>query len=224
MRAIIFDTETTGFDDPIKIVEAAYIPIDDSFRVTGPSYCQRFNPERPISYGAMATHNIMASDVVSCFPACTFTLPGEVEYLIGHNIDYDWGSIGRPEANASGIPIKRIDTLALCRKHYPDCDSHKQSAMMYYLFGEAAKEMVAGAHSALVDVTNLRFILGSLKSLLGFKNLEELYEMSEAARIPDKITFGKHDGTLIKDLPRDYVSWLLRQDWLDPYLRIALQK
>ena len=95
---------------------------------------------------------------------------------------------------------------------------------MYYLFGEAAKELVVGAHSALVDVTNLRFILGSLKSLLSFKDLEELYEMSEVARIPDKMTFGMHDGTLLKDLPRGYISWLLRQDWLDPYLRIALQK
>jgi len=47
--------------------------------------------------------------------------------------------------------------------------------------------------------------------------------MSEAARIPKKITFGKYKGSSIKDLEPSYVAWLLRQDDLDPYLRKALK-
>jgi exodeoxyribonuclease X len=54
--------------------------------------------------------------------------------------------------------------------------------------------------------------------------MASLYQMSEIARIPKIITFGKHKGTEIKDLPADYVQWLLRQDDLDPYLVKALNK
>ena len=59
---------------------------------------------------------------------------------------------------------------------------------------------------------------------LGIQTVEELYVASEDARIPKMITFGKHKGTAIKDLPSDYANWLLKQDELDPYLRTALEK
>ena len=58
---------------------------------------------------------------------------------------------------------------------------------------------------------------------LNIQDIEQLYIASEEARIPKSITFGKHKGTAIQDLPADYIQWLLRQDDLDPYLRKALE-
>ena len=46
-----------------------------------------------------------------------FRLPEGIEYLVGHNVDYDWKVIGQPE-------IKRICMLALCRSFFPALDSH----------------------------------------------------------------------------------------------------
>ncbi|EXR37014.1 hypothetical protein J668_2749 [Acinetobacter baumannii 1276470-86] len=40
---------------------------------------------------------------------------------------------------------------------------------------------------------------------------------------PTTINFGKHKGTAIAELPKDYIQWLLRQDELDVYLRKALE-
>jgi len=34
--------------------------------------------------------------------------------------------------------------------------------------------------------------------------------------------FGKHKGTPMADVPRDYKAWLLNQPDVDPYLRKAL--
>ncbi|HBZ18829.1 MAG TPA: DNA polymerase III subunit epsilon, partial [Betaproteobacteria bacterium] len=34
--------------------------------------------------------------------------------------------------------------------------------------------------------------------------------------------FGKHKGSLLSDMPRDYKEWLLKQGDIDPYLRKAL--
>ena len=53
--------------------------------------------------------------------------------------------------------------------------------------------------------------------------MNSLYMMSETARIPKTITFGKYKGTYIDDLPSNYKAWLLRQDDLDPYVRKALK-
>ncbi len=48
--------------------------------------------------------------------------------------------------------------------------------------------------------------------------------ISEDARMPTVMSFGKHKGELIKDIPRDYKRWLLNQPDVDPYLAIALRR
>ena len=210
MKALIFDTETTGTDDTAEIIEAAWI---DSR--TGEEYCERFQPTGPISFGAMAVHNIMPHDLDYCDPSSAFSLP-DCDYLIGHNIDFDWRMAGEPD-------VKRICTLALSRYLWPELDSHKQAAVMYFLFGAEAQEIVQGAHNALEDVRMCRMILQSCLGTLhqrgiACETLEEMWQASEVARVPTVMSFGKHKGMLVKDVPRDYVRWYLGQKETDPYL------
>jgi exodeoxyribonuclease X len=47
--------------------------------------------------------------------------------------------------------------------------------------------------------------------------------MSEKARIPTIMPFGKHKGEWISQVPSDYKQWMLRQDNVSEYLRKALQ-
>lgn len=215
MKALIFDTETTGIVDP-AIVEAAGIhcKIVYSSLFEGDFFCSRFNPGKPISYGAMATHHIMDEDVADMPPASTFALPEGIEYLIGHNVDYDWEAIGKPD-------VKRICTLAISRMLWPDAD-HSQSALMYLLERHRARELVKNAHSALADVRICQLILDHILRKIVANDLEELWELSEKARVPTVMRIGKYSGTAIKDLPADYVAWFLRQKDVDPYLRTAL--
>ena len=37
----------------------------------------------------------------------------------------------------------------------------------------------------------------------------------------DLMPFGKHKGTPLKDVPKDYFSWLKSQDWLGKWPRLA---
>ena len=92
-KAVIFDTETTGRKDPI-IIEGAWLELKsvDPFKL-GLSFCQRYNPGKPIELGALATHHIYDEELIQCPPAKSFSLPSDVEYIIGHNIDYDWNVI-----------------------------------------------------------------------------------------------------------------------------------
>jgi exodeoxyribonuclease X len=86
------------------------------------------------------------------------------------------------------------------------------------------------AHAALDDVKNCRLllvkILSALTDNLGHvvSSWDELWQISEEARIPTIIRFGKHAGSAIKDIPASYKSWLLSQPDIDPYLRIALAR
>lgn len=216
-RAIIFDTETTCIDNP-EIIEAAFVSVADVKTLAmGDDFLQRYRPQGRISLGAIATHHILPGDLVDCPPSHEFKVPADVCYLIGHNIDFDWRAAGAPEG------VRRICTLALCRSLYPEADSHSLGAMMYLLFGEKARVYVKGAHSAMADVLMCRMILEHiLDKRLNCSSFEELWEASEGARIPKVMSFGKHKGSPISEIPADYRQWLLRQPDLDPYLRAAL--
>jgi len=214
-KTIIFDTEATGIKEPV-LIEAAWLELEsiEPFLVANP-FVQRYNPGKPITLGALATHHIMDEELIDCPPASSFRLPDDVGYIIGHNVDFDWEVIGKPE-------IKRICTLALARKLWPNLDSHTQSALLYYLERDTAREQLRNAHSALTDVGICAVILDHICQQLGVKTAEDLYAESEKARIPTTMPFGKHKGMLLSDIPSDYKQWLLTQGDIDPNLRKAL--
>ena len=200
-KTIIFDTEATGIKEPV-LIEAAWLELEslDPLSVENP-FSQRYNPGKPITLGALATHHILDEELIDCPPACSFSLPSDIEYLIGHNVDFDWEVICKPE-------VKRICTLALARKLWPDLDSHNQSALLYYLERETAREQLRNEHSALTDVRICAVILDHICRQLGIKIIEDLYAESEKARTPTTMPFGKHKGQLLADI--------------DSYLRMAL--
>lgn len=217
MTVLLFDTETTGTRNP-EIIEAAWLELDNPTDLTVLStFEQRYRPSKPIELGALATHHIYDEELVHCPPSSDFALPATTRYIIGHNVDYDWAVAGRP-------PVKRICTLALARYFYPDIDSHNQSAMLYLICRPEARERLRNAHSALADVQNCHTVLHHLIQRAGsIHTWDDLWQLSEHARVPRTMPFGKHRGMPIANVPDDYKAWLLRQPDLDPYLIRALQ-
>ena len=220
-KVIVFDTETTGITEPV-LIEAAGIIINGSpFNEQTETFNSRYNPGKPISFGAMATHNILDCDLIDCPPATEFKLPENTAYLVGHNIDFDWEVIGKPD-------VRLIDTLPMARKLWPQCDSHNLGALSYALCDESERpeirEKLINRHSALTDVELcLELLRLILKEKSGLKSWGDIWRFSEEARIPDIMPFGKHKGTVIKDLPEDYKDWLLKQQDVDKYLKTALR-
>lgn len=226
MQAIILDTETHTLNGlPIEI---AYAPIQIEAGKLSLNREQMFDQlysigDEKLSFAAMAVHHILESDLVDQPDYSTFTLPQDTTYIIGHNIDYDIRAIQTCGVNTSHI--KAICTLALARVVWPNAEAHNISALIYMISNgsEKAREMLKGAHRADADIILTANILMHIIYKLNVQNIEELFKLSEDARIPRTINFGKHKGTAIEDLPSDYVSWLLRQDELDPYLKKALE-
>ena len=215
-QVLVFDTETTGKTEP-QIIEAAWIRLTGTPAQAKPDlwFCRRYKPSRPIELGAMATHHIMAEDLEECAPSSEFSLPSGVDYIVGHNIDYDWEVAGKPE-------IRRICTLALCRATWPDLDAYNQTAMLYHLERNKARQWSQNAHSASVDVENCLVVLEHVIKVSGVASWDALWELSEKSRVPTVMPFGKHKGVPIRQVPADYKAWLLKQADIDPYLKKAL--
>ncbi|MFW1952031.1 putative quorum-sensing-regulated virulence factor [Acinetobacter beijerinckii] len=223
MSAIILDTETHDMNGyPIEI---AHVPVSFEegalFVEKEYAFDEYFSCPEPISYGAMAVHHILESDIAGKPSYETFRLPEGIEYIIGHNVDYDIQAIKLADKS---INAKAICTLALSRMVWPD-DAHNLSALIYKLAKGSikARESLRNAHNAKQDVLLTAVLLKQICKVLGVKDLKSLFLFSEQARIPTHLNFGKHKGTAIKDIPADYVVWLLKQDDLDPYLRKALK-
>ncbi|CAM4107983.1 putative quorum-sensing-regulated virulence factor [Acinetobacter pragensis] len=225
MQAIILDTETHTLNG--QPIEIAYAPIQISdHKITldkSQLFDQLYSVDEPISYAAMAVHQILESDIQDQPHYSTFKLPEDTVYIIGHNIDYDIRALEK--CGVDSTHIKAICTLALARLVWPDAEAHNISALIYMISkgSEKARDMIRKAHRADMDIILTANILMHIVHHLKINSIEELYEASEDARIPRSINFGKHRGTAIADLPADYVQWLMRQEDLDPYLRKALE-
>lgn len=216
-KAVIIDTETTGRKrETAQVIELAYAYASISLGgvILEGKHVSRHRPLCPIEYGALATHHILPHEVdqfrayapaVDCPPA---------EYFIGHNIDFDWTVLGKPN-------VRRICTLALARKLWPECDSHSLSALMYFLFPdqEATRQELKSAHSAAADILFtakiLSKILGALPDIATF---EDLWVTSEDARVPRIMTFGKHKDKPVQHVDPGYRKWYRGTDDQDEYV------
>ena len=219
MRWLLVDTETTGISAEDKVCEMAYVEIDDAFNVVR-SGNSLINPGIPINYAASAVNGItdvMVKDAPTLEDYMLSEgspLRGEVT-LIAHNLDFDFRFLKAYTDDSVG----KLCTLKCARVLYPDAANHKQGTLAAMLGIQVAREK---AHSADGD---LDVLLQLLQHLCRDADTD-LYGLLEVQRRPRPIKnmpFGKHRGVPLKDLPANYIFWLLNKaENLDADLRTAL--
>lgn len=214
------DVETTGVSTTDAACEVAWAEIDESFNVLREG-CSLINPGKPIHYAASAVNGITDAMVADA-PTLSQYLsdvgnplasPGSV--LVSHNAPFDYRFLKPYMAEDS----QTLCTLKMSRIAYPDAANHKQSTLAAMLGIQVAREK---AHSADGDLEVLLQLVQCLCRDLDC-GLSELLHIQSIPRPVTKITFGKHKGTNLVDLPKQYVSWLLEKAKnIDPDLRAAL--
>ncbi len=219
MRAIYFDTETTGVrSDKDRIIEiAAYDPIEDA------SFVRLINPGIAIPPEASAIHKI-TDDMVADSPNfeavglefCEFC--GDDAVLIAHNNDAFDKLFLAAEFSRAGIPLpdwKYLCTLKWARKYRPDLPRHTLQSLRE-VYGIPANQ----AHRALDDVVVLHRVFSMMIDDLSIDTVFELLQNSPAlSRMP----FGKHQGKPLEEVPKDYLEWLLKSGALDKPENLALK-
>ena len=138
MTTYILDTETTGIIEP-HMTEAAYSIVEinnGKVTVLQKPRAKRFNPLKDISLGSMAISHICDEDVANEPPHTDFRLPNSVEYLIGHNIDFDMDVL--KNAGVTHIP-SLICTNAMANFLLPTLESHKLVSLLYHFHRDIAR-------------------------------------------------------------------------------------
>ena len=100
---------------------------------------------------------------------------------------------------------KFIDTCKLANIAYPDLDNYKQETLQ-----NKFNIQVGNNHKANKDVLDLYHIYENICEKLKLNPINDIIEILKLSRnwYPCKMMYGKHKGTLIKDLPKDYKTWL----------------
>lgn len=225
MTAYVLDTETHDVNEP-HATEIAHVKVvfKDEQLVLLPqtAFEQRYNPLMPISLGSSAITLIFDEDIADCPPHTDFALPEDCQYLIGHNIDFDCTVVKNTQCAIDHV--KTICTLALARKFYPDLPNHQLGTMLCYFDKAIAKKHLKQAHGARYDIWFTFIVLQHICHEQNITNFEQLFEIATEARIPTVMSFGKHKGEAIANLPSNYADWLLNQDNIDLYLKLAIRR
>ena len=212
--ALVIDTETDQGRDA-RPIQVATINV-----LTGFEWMSYFNSGRPISPFVTGIHGITDEDVAGLerFDLDKFDLP---EYLIGHNVRFDWKVIGRPTA-------KLICTVRLARIAFPEWTRYSQSKCIEQLIGvEEAAQMTAAAHDALGDARMCYLLYQACCERLNIElsDFETAHKISNTAKPVSKMPFGKYKGKPVSELPIGYSKWLLANvQGMTPSLYSALQQ
>ncbi len=218
-RYIFGDTETTGLGKDAGIVEISWVETDENFNEVDRHY-SLINPEKPIQPGAMGAHGITEAMVADSPTISEFMeeagYPLDVDggVLVAHNAAFDIVHF----APWMREPLT-LCTLKAARVIYPEADNHKLTTLKYYLGLDGCHDR---AHSADEDVNVLMQLVKRMCQDAEC-GLPELLHIQNIPRKIHKMSFGKHRGKALSELPKDYVNWLLtKADNIDSDLRASL--
>ncbi len=212
MRRIFYDTETTGVrtDKDLIIEIAAFDP------ERGQSFESFINPKVPIPPEASAIHKI-TDDMVQDAPDFEtvgrefLEFCGEEACLIAHNNDRFDKLILGSEGARNGIEWPKswihLDSLLWARRYRPDLPRHSLQFLREHFQIEANN-----AHRALDDVVILHKVFDIL---VGDLSTEKIIELMLAPKKMTHMPFGKHRGSLISEVPKNYVAWLAKSGALE---------
>ena len=203
-RPIFYDTETTG----IQVTKDFIVEIAAFDPVNNTTFEELVNPGYPIPEDASRIHHI-TDDMVKDKP--NFATVGEafLEFckgdviLIAHNND----SFDQPlleneckRHNLEMADLNFLDSLKWARRYRPDLPKHTlQYLRQIYDIEEN------NAHRALDDVIILHKVF---KGMTGDLTIEQVAKLLNKPREVTHMPFGKHQGKLLKEVPKHYFTWL----------------
>ena len=206
-RPIYYDTETTGLDPKNdRIIEiAAYDPQQNK------TFCSLINPRTPIPQTASDISHI-TDEMVKDSPTFEKVANDFMDFcndnciLIAHNNDAFDIHFLKNEFHRENIPMPNwifLDSLKWARKYRPDLPKHALQYLRKIYNIEANN-----AHRALDDVIILEKVFNCL---IGDLDIETVHRLLYVKETITRMPFGKHQGKLLEEIPKSYLSWLKEQ-------------
>ncbi len=210
----VFDFETTGFPPGAAIVEAGWtdLLVEDGKAEVGGTTSMLVNPfeaapQLEMSIGALSTHHIEKSDLVDA-PApevALRTLSDAADAFAAHNLEFD-----QQFFTGGGRPM--ICTYKAALHLWPDAEKHQNQFLRYLHNLPVDREIAEMSHRAGPDshVTAhlLKYIIDQgveVDTLINWTQGEKPLRLLKA------VPFGEHRGKPFKEVPSDYLKWIVRK-------------
>lgn len=225
MRAIFFDTETTGKEAKDRLCQFAFAEygVGESIDLIG-EVQYLFKPAVPVGIEAMSIHHItneMLADQSAFVGSEVHANLKELmedpdNYCIAHNAKFDVAMLAKEDI----VPKNVICTLKIAR--HLDTEGKIPQYKLQYLRYLLGLNVVATAHDALGDVRVLKALFDRLyaKVAEGYTipfpmpedYLKEMVRLSSQPVTLVRFSFGKHKGKLIADVDKSYLLWLYNSE------------
>lgn len=223
---LIVDTETTGTDPAQdKIVEIGVVKWRPNVGVLW-TWSSLVHPERPIPVTAQAVHGITDAMVDNApFVDEVLTelrrLIQQTDVLVAHHVAFDRAFFPLDfQQNHAWVC-----SLRLARHVWPDLESHSNQYLRYrFALNVPPVEAHRAAADALVTAALWERIFTTVQASGYIGTVDDLIDYAASPITVETMPFGKHKGTPLRDVPRDYLRWVLANIAdLDDDLRYSIQ-
>lgn len=211
---VVLDVETSGLNpEEDKVVELAWATRQDGKVVSSSQFVYT---EVEIPAEASAIHHIVNADIAGARGLDDILISNPIPdgYIVAHNAPFDKKFLPSLQDR------KWIDTLRVAKHVYPDLPNYKNQTIRYALNLKPELPENLFPHRALYDVL---VTLSIVEKMLEQHSLEELFKMSYTPVLLPRVFFGKHRGALWKEVPKDYLRWLLRSEGIDPDVKHTVE-
>lgn len=208
----VIDFETTGLPPDAAICEIGYCDLRTYARdpaEVGDPIGVLVNPRRPMPPEARAVHHISDVDLADAMPIDVGLLSlnhPSVDVFVAHNASFE-------QAFFSGNGKTWICTLKVARRLWPDCPSHTNQCLRYFLALDLDDSCAMPPHRAAPDAYVTAHILRH--ALISGVSAEDMIKWSAEPSLLPRVTFGKHRNQAWSSLPSDYLSWLVNKSDMD---------
>lgn len=215
MKLRVIDFETTGNTAQDAVCEIGYCDVFPAETGATVSETHQFftNPNRPMPPEARAVHHISDAALKGARPISDgfMVLMGGDEgqppdIFVAHSAEFE-------RMFFSGGSVPWICTLKVARRVWPDCPSHSNQCLRYWLELDLASDRAMPPHRAGPDAyVTARILSLALKEM----TVDDMIRVTkEPSLIPGAIRFGKHKGAGWLEVPRDYLWWIVSKSDMD---------
>jgi len=184
MGVYILDTETTGLSKTDQVIEVGWIEVGSlPTLLTLDSGSNRYLPTVGISSKAEQVHKISYRQLLGSPSTRFVTIPEDVEYMIGHNLEFDVRllkqsnpSLAQKLNNVKFICTKKLSQVILARFKVNTLN-HKLDTLVKVLYPNNWTDIILSeAHDALGDCFKTKKLLeGLLRYIPDVTEWNEVY-------------------------------------------------
>lgn len=203
---VAIDTETTGITPEDSVVEIGWCPItpDNGGWIASAPQSVITNPHRPSDIHALAIHHILDEEA-----ACGI----EVDVAIARAIDGAdvlVAHVAKFEQQFIKTDKPWICSWKVACHLAPHAPGHSLQVLRYWLKLKVDPVLALPPHRAGPDAFVCAHLLARMLAKI---SIEEMIEISSRPCLLPKLRFGKHEGIPLAEVPKDYLRWIMTQEF-----------